>query len=143
MQPIELKPSRLLGLLLGAMSVLALGAIYLAALPFAAQGVLAVSVVGALAHGWKRLQAPACLRIEAAGTLQCRAGQDEWTPLEVLGDSLVTRYLIVLRYRRPGTRARTQVLMADSASADDLRRLRVSLRWARHTRSDTRSPGAD
>ena len=143
MQPIELKPSRLLGLLLGAMSVLALGAIYLAALPLAAQGVLVVSVAGALAHGWKRLQAPASLRIEAAGTLQCRDEQDEWTPLEVLGDTLVTRYLIVLRYRRPGTRAHTRVLMADSASADDLRRLRVSLLWARHTRSDTRSPDVD
>lgn len=143
MHRIELKPSRLLGLLLGAMSVLALGAIYLAALPLAAQGVLAVSVVGALAYGWKRLQAPADLRIEAAGTLQCRDEEGEWIPLEVLGDSLVTRYMIVLRYRRPGTRAHTRVLMPDSASADDLRRLRVSLRWARHTRSDTAFPGAD
>lgn len=143
MHPIELKPSRLLGLLLGGMAALALGAIYLAALPVAAQGVLALSVTGALAHGWKRLQAPASLRIEAAGTLQCREEQGKWSPLEVLGDSLVTRYLIVLRYRRPGTRPQTLLLMSDSAAADDLRRLRVSLRWARHTRSDTASPDAD
>ncbi|MBT9566747.1 MAG: hypothetical protein IV085_00460 [Thiobacillus sp.] len=142
MHPIELKPSRLLGLLLVGMTALALLAIHLAALPAVVQGALGVSAIGALALAWRRLQAPVRLRIAADGSLQSRNDAGEWAACEVLGDSLVTRNMIVLRYRLPGGRAETRVLLPDSASADDRRRLRVSLRWARHTRSDTASPDA-
>ena len=137
MHPIELKPSRLMGLLLGGLILLALGAIYLAVLPVVVQGLLGLAVVLIAARGWQRSRVPEVLRIAVDGGLQCRNEQGEWNEIEVLGDSLVTRYMIVLRYRVPGTRVQTRVLMSDSAMADDLRRLRVSLRWARHTRSDT------
>ncbi|MFN3715444.1 MAG: hypothetical protein ACK4R8_01840, partial [Thiobacillus sp.] len=48
--------------------------------------------------------------------------------------------MIVMRYQLPGARARSLTLLPDSASSDDFRRLRASLRWARRTRSDTSSP---
>ena len=142
MHPIELKPSRLMGLLLGGMTLLALSALYLAVLPVVVHGLLGLAVVLIAARAWQRSRVPEVLRIAADGGLQCRNEQAEWKEIEILGDSLVTRYMIVLRYRVPGTRVQTRVLMADSAAADELRRLRVSLRWARHTRSDTTSPDA-
>jgi toxin CptA len=139
---IELKPSRLLGLLLVGMAALALVSIGLAALPGAIQSALGVAVIGLSAWGWRQARFTEALRTTAGGRLQCPDGQGEWCDVEVLGNSLVSPALIVLRYRPPGARVRTLVLLPDSAEADVLRRLRVSLRWARHTRSDTAFPDA-
>jgi len=58
------------------------------------------------------------------------------------GGQLRVDRLIVLRYRPAGVRVRTLTLLPDSADADALRRLRVSLRWAARTRSDTAFPDA-
>jgi toxin CptA len=76
------------------------------------------------------------------GSLQGLDEAAEWREVEVLGDSFVATGLIVLRYRIGDQSARSLTLLPDSASADDLRRLRVSLRWIRRTRSDTSSPDA-
>jgi len=81
------------------------------------------------------------LAIDGNGGLRLADGET-WRELEIMDDSLVSPALVVLRYRLPGQRARTLVLLPDSAAADDLRRLRVALRWKRHTRSDTSSPDA-
>jgi len=141
MREIELKPSRRLGLLLAGMASLALLAVYRAALPGSLQLALGVAVIGLSAWGWLRARPRAALRIAAGGRLQCLDEAMEWRDAEVLGDSFVSIGLIVLRYRTAG-KARGLTLLPDSASADDLRRLRVSLRWARRTRSDTASPDA-
>ena len=142
MREIELKPSRLLGLLLAGMALLALIAICLAALPGSVQLALGVVVAGLSGWGWRRASQPARLRIAMDGSLQGLDEAAEWREVEVLGDSFVTTGLIVLRYRLGDQPARSLTLLPDSAPADDLRRLRVSLRWIRHTRSDTSSPHA-
>ena len=142
MHDIELKPSRRLGLLLLVMAALTLVAIHLAALPVGVQLALGVAVIGLGAWGWRRAVPLASLRIAADGRLQWLDDTAEWRDAEVLGDSFVSTALIVLRYRTAGQRAGALTLLSDSADADDLRRLRVSLRWTRHTRSDTAFPGA-
>ncbi|MBU1223217.1 MAG: hypothetical protein KKA22_12305 [Gammaproteobacteria bacterium] len=141
MSEIEFKSSRRLGLLLAAMAALALFAIGLAALPLAVQLGLGALVIGLVAWGGQRARPRTRLRIAADGRLQCLDEAMEWRDAEVLGDSFVSTGLIVLRYRMTG-QVRSLTLLPDSADADDLRRLRVALRWARRTRSDTASPDA-
>ena len=119
-----------------------MAAIYLADIPSLIQTLMGLVVIGLCIGGWRRARFVEALRMTAGGTLQCQDGAGEWREVEVLGDSLVSPALIVLRYRFETQRVRTQVLLPDSADAEDLRRLRVSLRWARHTRSDTASPDA-
>lgn len=141
MHEIELKPSRRLGLLLAGLAGLALAATWTAALPVwlqvALSGLVAAAAVGSV---WR---APTVLRLrqQADGSLLAQAADGDWREVEVLGDSFVSPALIVLRYQLEGERPRALTLLGDSAAAEDLRRLRVSLRWARRTRSDTSSPG--
>lgn len=143
MREIELKPSRRLGLLLLGMAALALVAVGLAALPAGTQLALGAGVIGLTAWNWRRAGVQGTFRLVADGRLQCRDGQGAWCDIEVLGDSLVSPALVVLRYRTAAdSRVRCLTLLPDSAAADDLRRLRVSLRWTRRTRSDTASPDA-
>jgi toxin CptA len=141
MREIELKPSRRLGLLLLGMTVLALLAVGLAALPVPVRLALCGIVIGLVVWGGRRARPGARLRVAAGGRLQCLDDTLEWRDIEVLGDSFVSTALIALRYRMAG-RVRTLTLSPDSADADDLRRLRVSLRWAPRTHSDTVFRGA-
>jgi len=141
MREIELKPSRRLGLLLLGMAVLALIAVGLAALPVLVRVTLGGIVIGLVVWGGWRARPGARLRVAAGGRLQCLDDALEWRDADVLGDSFVSTGLIVLRYRMAG-KVRTLTLLPDSAEAEDLRRLRVSLRWAPRTRSDTAFPGA-
>ena len=141
MREIELKPSRRLGLLLLGMAALAGVAIYLAALPGGLKLALGIAVVGLGVWGWRA--APMTrLRIAADGRLQSLDDRSEWCDAEIAGDSFVSTALIVLRYRTAGGLRRTLALLPDSADADDLRRLRVLLRWAPRIRSDTSFPDA-
>ncbi len=142
MHEIRLKPSRLLGLLLAGMALLALAAISGAALSAGWQWALAIAVAGLIGWGWQRGRRLPGLRLGPDGRLQCRDAEAEWRDVEILGDSFVSAGLTVLRYRIDGQRARSLTLLPDSADADDLRRLRVSLRWTRRTRSGTASPDA-
>lgn len=142
MREFELKPSRRLGLLQLGMMALALAAIGIAALPGEIQLGLGMAVAGLGAWAWRRARFREVMRVAADGQLQCLDAQGEWHEAEVLGDSFVSTGLIVLRYRTADRRVRTLTLLPDSAGAEDLRRLRVSLRWTRRTRSDTTSPGA-
>ena len=142
MREIELKPSRWLGLMLVGLAVLAWVAIYLAALPGGLQLALGLAVAGWSAWGWRQAAPRASLRLATDGQLQILDDSPAWCNAEIQGDSFVSAALIVLRYRAPGGPLRTLVLLPDSADADDLRRLRVLLRWTRRTRSDTSFPGA-
>ena len=143
MHEIELKPSRRLGLLLLGMTALALVAVGLAALPAVARLLLAAGVLALAVLGWRRARFSGALRVTRDGRLQCPDVEGEWSDVEVLGDSLVTPALVVLRYRAPAEGAvQSLVLLSDSADADALRRIRASLRWTRRTRSDTPSPDA-
>ena len=142
MREIELKPSRRLGLLLLGWAALALTAIHLADVSAASEFALGVVVIGLALWGWRRAAPTASLRIAADGRLQCVDDTAEWRDAEVLEDSFVSTALIVVRYRTADRQVRSLTLLPDSADADDLRRLRVSLRWARRTRSDTGFPDA-
>lgn len=142
MDEIELKPSRWLGLLLIALTGLVLGALWTAALPPGLAAAASVLVPGLAAWGARRARPTLRLRLKADGRLQGRTGEIDWCDLDVLDDSFVSTLLIVLRYRIEGSRPRALTLLPDSAAAEDLRRLRVSLRWGRRTRSDTSSQGA-
>ena len=141
MHEIVLKPSRLLGLLQLLGVALAVGATLMADLPGAVQWALGAAVCGWGMWAWRQSRCIEALRLTADGQVQCRDGQGEWREVEVLGDSFVSPVLMVLRYRTSAGWVRVLTLFPDSAHADDLRRLRVSLRWARHTRSDTSFPG--
>ena len=142
MREIELKPSRRLWLLLLGGTVLALVAIQLAEVPGGIAFALSVAVIGLGLRGWRQAAPRASLRIAADGRLQCLDDTAEWRDAEVLDNSFVSTVLIVLRYRTADRQVRTLTLLPDSADADALRRLRVSLRWTRRTHSDTSSPDA-
>jgi len=141
MREIELKPSRRLGLLLLGMTVLALLAVGLAALPVLVRLTLGGIVIRTVVWGVRRARPGARLRVAAGCRLQCLDDASEWRDVEVLGDSFVSTALIVLRYRMAG-KLQTLTLFPDSTDAEALRRLRVSLRWTPRTRSDTAFPGA-
>lgn len=142
MREIELKPSRGLGVLVLGVAMLAQLAVVLAALPWAIKLALGLAVIGFSVWCWRRASPPPRLRIAADGRLQVLDGQGAWLDAEVLGDSFVSTALIVLRYRMAGHPVRSLTLLPDSGATDDLRRLRVLLRWAPRTRSDTSSPDA-
>lgn len=142
MHEIELKPSRRLGLLLLGGTMLALVAVHLADVSAETTFALGAAAIGLGVEGWRRTLATPGLRIAADGRLQCLDGVAEWRDVEVLDDSFVSSVLIVLRYRTTGRQVRSLTLLPDSAGTDDLRRLRVSLRWAPRTRSDTGFPDA-
>ena len=142
MREFELKPSRRLGLLRLGMMGLALVALWIAALPSEARLMLGGGVIGLVVLASRRAPLKDIVRLPADGRLRCLDQRGEWREVEVMGDSFVSTGLIVLRYRLPGGRLRALTLLSDSASADDLRRLRVSLRWASHTRSGKAFPGA-
>lgn len=142
MHEIELKPSRRLGLLLAGLAGLALAATWTAALPAGLQTALSGLVAAAAAWGMRRARPALRLRQRGDGGLQAQTAEGDWRDLEVLGDSFVSPALIVLRCQMEGEHPRALTLLGDSADPEDLRRLRVSLRWASRTRSDTSSPGA-
>lgn len=142
MREIELKPSRLLGVLLAGMAVLGMAALARATLPEALRPVLAGTILLLAGWGAWRSRPRVHLRRLADGRLQVPDAAGDWCDAEVLGDSFVSPLLIVLRYRVGRSRARSLVLLPDSADAADLRWLRVSLRWPPRTRSDTGFPDA-
>lgn len=142
MHEMELKPSRRLGLWLAGLVLLACLAIARSALPLAGQLVLAVGAMAMGMWGWRRVSRLPPLRIGADGRLHSLDDAGEWREIEVQPDSFVSPALIVLRFRLGEGSIRALTLLPDSAPADDLRRLRVTLRWTRRTRSDTSSPGA-
>lgn len=142
MHEIELKPSRLLGLLLAVMAGLAAWALLRAALPDATRRGMAGAALALAAWGAWRSRPQVRVRRLNDGRVQVADVAGAWFDVEVLGDSFVSPLLIVLRYRVGGGPAKRLVLLPDSADADALRRLRVSLRWPPRTRSDTRFPDA-
>lgn len=142
MREFEFKPSRRLGLLRLGMMGLALLAVWIAALPTEGRLMLSGGMIGLFMLASRRAGFRTMVRVAADGRLRCQDQQGEWREVEVMGDSFVSTGLIVLRYRLPGERVRALTLFSDSAGTDDLRRLRVSLRWANHTRSGKAFPGA-
>jgi hypothetical protein len=99
----------------------------LAFLPVAAGILLAWTwhVARALQRG---KSAPRTLELNAKGGARCQDGTGQWQEAEILPGSYVSGWLIVL-ILGAGRRRRSLVLLPDAAEAEELRRLRVWLRW--------------
>jgi toxin CptA len=143
MTEIELKPSRILGLLVLTMGGLALVSIALASMPMAVKTLLAVIASGSTLWAFRSSRrALPRLQLEADGGLGIRARNGDWQSVQGLAGSFVSPALCVVRLEQAERRHPCLVLLPDSGEPDDLRRLRMSLRWARRTRLDTASPDA-
>jgi len=69
------------------------------------------------------------LELNAAGGARYEDGEGRWREAEVLPDSYVSTWLIVVILGINGRRDRSLVLLPDAATAEELRRLRTWLRW--------------
>lgn len=138
---IELKRSVWLMALMTAMVLLAKVSIALANLPISIQFTLAAVLLAGIGLGvWQRRKPCPNLRIKADGQIQLSLAGSDWRHAEVLPGIFVSPSLTVVRLRTTDGERYSLTLLPDSASPDDLRRLRVSLRWARHIRLDTAFP---
>jgi len=130
---VSLKPSRTLALALSAVAAAALGCVWIS-LPRLAFVPLAAGIV--LAWAWHVAQAlqlgkwaTRALELDATGSARCQDGRGQWRETDLLPGSYASSWLIVLNLGGRGQRRRALVLLPDSAADDDLRRLRVWLRW--------------
>ncbi|MCA1926009.1 MAG: hypothetical protein LDL16_07015 [Thiobacillus sp.] len=140
MRELKLKPSRRLGWMTLGLGLLAGVAVTRTALPIPWQAGLIAGTCLATFWQLRRMARVPRMALADDGSLNVREDDGDWRKATVLPDSFVSPAMIVMRYQLPGARARSLTLLPDSASTDDFRRLRASLRWARRTRSDTSSP---
>jgi len=123
---IETQASATARMLLIALHLAALAALFLALLPAVAR-LAGIALLGAsLWMAWKQPVAVR-LRAKADGKLECWR-DSAWKPLELRPDSVALAWLIVLRWREDGRR-HSLALPPDALSGDEHRRLRVWLRW--------------
>lgn len=129
---LALRPSRALALALTLMAATALACAWIS-LPALAFAPIAAGIV--LAWGWHCAQAlqwgagaARALELGTQGGVRLEDGRGAWQEAEMLPDSYVSGWLIVMNMTNGGRR-RSLVLLPDAASAEDLRRLRVWLRW--------------
>jgi hypothetical protein len=69
------------------------------------------------------------LELAATGNARWQDGLGHWHEAEILPSSYVSSWLVVVNLAPSGTRGRSLVLLPDCALAEELRRLRVWLRW--------------
>lgn len=130
---VSLRPSRVLALALTVMAVTALACAWIS-LPRLASAAVAAGIV--LAWAWYFAQAlqrsPSALRtleLNPAGGARCEDSLGRWREAEILPGSYVSSWLIVVILGINGRRERSLVLLPDAAPAEELRRLRIWLRW--------------
>ncbi len=142
MAEIELKHSLWLRVLVIAMVLLAAVSIVSAHLAVSIQTLLATGLLGGIGWGfWQGRKPLPGVRIQPNGQIQVSVAGGDWARAEVLS-GFITPGLTVVRLRTADDAVYRLTLLPDSASPEALRQLRVSLRWAPRTRSDTRFPGA-
>jgi len=130
---IEIRPSRILAGALGALHLLALAAGWLSLAGWAgylvASGVL-LSGAASLAHVLQLLPAAVVsLELHADGRVSWRDRRGVWHEGGFGSDHYVSPVLMVVGLRPAHGRTRRLVLAVDSAPAEDMRRLRIWLRW--------------
>jgi len=69
------------------------------------------------------------LEVSDKGGARWQDAHAEWHEVQIQPGSYVSNWLVVLNLGESGQRGRSIVLLPDCAAADDLRRLRVWLRW--------------
>jgi toxin CptA len=130
---VRFRPSRILALALTAVVGSAIVCAWIglprpAFLPVAAGIALAWlwHLAPALQRGRRAVRA---LELTAQGEARWQDGCGTWEEAEIRPGSYVSNWMIVLSLAGPGRRGLHLVLLPDSAAAEDLRRLRVWLRW--------------
>ncbi len=130
---VSLRPSRVLALVLTFVAGAALACAWIS-LPTPA--FLPVAAGICLAWGWHCAQALQrgrrglrTLELNAEGDARCQDALGQWHEAEILPGSYVSGWLTVVILGAGGRRSRPLVLLPDSASVGELRRLRVWLRW--------------
>jgi toxin CptA len=123
---IETQASAALKVLLVAVHLAALAALFLASLPGAVRLAGALLLGASLWATWNRL---ASVRLRARADGQLEIWRDAtWKPVPLRSDSVALPWLIVLRWRE-GRRRHSLALPGDALPDDEHRRLRVWLRW--------------
>jgi hypothetical protein len=69
------------------------------------------------------------LELESNGDARWQDGSGRWCPAEIRPGSYVSAWLVVVDLSGPGGARRSLVLLPDCAASEDLRQLRVWLRW--------------
>lgn len=91
---------------------------------------LVLYVFASSARACRQLLAPRSLRLARSGEIHVR-GDGGWRSGRVRGGSFVMPWLVIIRWRPQGARLdRSLVLLPDMAARDELRNIRVFLRWA-------------
>ena len=130
---VALSPSGILALALTLMAGAALACAWIS-LP----GLAFVPVAAGIALAWASHLAQAlqrgkgavrALELGAQGRARWQDGSGQWQEAEILPSSYASDWLVVVNMRGSGRRDRSLVLLPDSAAAEELRRLRVWLRW--------------
>jgi hypothetical protein len=99
---------------------------------------IARDALGLLPWSWVALE------IDSQDKLQLTAQNGVQQTVTVLPESLVASYLIVLQVKIEQRFLRKSlILLPDSANSDDLRRLRVWLKWASHKSKDSSAASED
>ncbi len=132
---VSLKPSRVLALVLTATAGAALACAWislpgLAFLPVAAGIALAWGWHLAQTLQWSRRHVHA-LELGAERSARWQDGARQWHEAEILPSSYVSDWLVVVNLGARDGRGRSLVLLPDCVAAEELRRLRVWLRWRR------------
>ncbi|MEX1032067.1 MAG: protein YgfX [Cellvibrionaceae bacterium] len=125
---VQLRPSMQLVVFLVASHLLAALAVWFSALPWWLCLLVDVAVLADLLWSLRqhyRLGRRQLRYVDGRWWLADHRGEES---LELIGEYLVTPWLLVLRFKRSAGSA-TLVLPPDSAATDDLRRLRVLLRF--------------
>lgn len=130
---VTLRPSRILALALTVMAGAGLACAWislpdLAFLPVAAGIALAWAwhLAQALQRGRRSLRV---LELGAKGSARWQDGSRQWHEDEILPSSYVSSWLVVVNLGAGGRRGRSLVLLPDCAAAEELRQLRIWLRW--------------
>jgi hypothetical protein len=130
---VSLRPSRILALSLTVMAGAALACAWIS-LPPLAFAPVATGI--ALACAWHLAQAMQwgadtvrALELAARGNARWQDGSGEWHDVEISPSSYVSSRLVVVNLGAAAGRGRSLVLLPDCAVAEELRQLRVWLRW--------------
>lgn len=130
---VSLRPSRILAVSLTIMAAAALACAWTSLEPLAFAPVaagIALAWAWHLAHVMRRGAGGVhALELAAQGDARWQDGSGQWHDTEILPGSYVSDWLVVVNLGTSGAPGRSLVLLPDCAVADELRRLRVWLRW--------------
>jgi toxin CptA len=133
-----LRPSRLLAVTFAAVHVASAATLLPLALSVELKLACAVLMAASLIHSIRRhallrgRRSITAIAIENQENGAVCAADSEWHDAKVLGTTYVTANLTVINMRPAGARLASHVLLTvDNIDAEDFRKIRVLLRWAR------------